>query len=265
MGKTNPQTILASLAVALLILPATMTFAMDASTPAPAAMTNAPAPQLSYGVSQIMLLAQANISDDTIVAFIKYSENSYVLDASQIIYLRQQGISETVIVAMLNQPKMVGPMTKSPAAPPVTTPAMSPAPATVVAPRAVDAESDLMPAHYDYSPHCYTDVGSFPAALFSLMLASLSDGNSGGWYHSEPCLWHTGGSSGSSGGSSSGGSSSGGWHGGAGNGRHDQTSGGSGGSHGGNSGGGHDRGSSSPHSGGSSSSHGEGFGGGRHH
>jgi hypothetical protein len=64
------------------------------------------APQLSYGVSQIMQLAQAKVSDTTIIAYIQNSRNSYGLDANQIIYLRQQGISDNVITAMLNQPKV---------------------------------------------------------------------------------------------------------------------------------------------------------------
>ena len=70
---------------------------------------NAPAvaaPQLSYGVPQILQLSQAKISDDTIIAYIRNSGNSYGLDANQIIYLRQQGVSDNVINVMLNQPKV---------------------------------------------------------------------------------------------------------------------------------------------------------------
>jgi hypothetical protein len=63
--------------------------------------------QLSYGVSQIVQLAQAKIGDDTIIAYIKNSGNSYGLTVDQIIYLRHQGISDAVITAMLNQPKPV--------------------------------------------------------------------------------------------------------------------------------------------------------------
>jgi hypothetical protein len=68
--------------------------------------TSQPAPtQLSYGASQIVLLAHAKVSDDTIIAYIHNSGNSYVLDADQIIYLRQQGISDAVVNVMLNQPR----------------------------------------------------------------------------------------------------------------------------------------------------------------
>ena len=66
----------------------------------------AAAPQLSYGVSQILQLAQAKVGDDTIIAYIHNSGNGYGLDANQIIYLRQQGISDKVINVMLSQPKV---------------------------------------------------------------------------------------------------------------------------------------------------------------
>jgi hypothetical protein len=61
------------------------------------------APQLSYGVSQIVQLSKANISDDTIVTYVQNSGNNYGLDANQIVYLKQQGVSSKVINAMLNQ------------------------------------------------------------------------------------------------------------------------------------------------------------------
>lgn len=65
------------------------------------------APPPGQGVAQILQLAQAKISDDTIIAYIRNSGSSYQLDAKQIIYLRQQGISEKVINFMLNQSKVV--------------------------------------------------------------------------------------------------------------------------------------------------------------
>jgi uncharacterized membrane protein YgcG len=65
--------------------------------------------QLSYGVSQIIQLSKAKVSDNTIVNYIQNSGSSYGLDASQIVYLKQQGISDPVINAMLNQPRPVAP------------------------------------------------------------------------------------------------------------------------------------------------------------
>jgi hypothetical protein len=75
-----------------------------AVTPAVPVVPSA-APQLAFGVDQIMELNQAQAGDSTILAYIKSSGNSYGLDAGQIIYLRQQGVSEAVITAMLSQPK----------------------------------------------------------------------------------------------------------------------------------------------------------------
>jgi len=63
--------------------------------------------QLSYGVSQIVQLSQANVSEGTIVNYIQNSGSSYGLDANQIVYLKQQGISDNVINTMLNQPRPV--------------------------------------------------------------------------------------------------------------------------------------------------------------
>jgi hypothetical protein len=71
------------------------------------------APQLAYGVPQILQLSQAKISDDTIIAYIHNSGNSYGLNADQIIYLRQQGVSDNVINVMLNQPKAAAVTTQS--------------------------------------------------------------------------------------------------------------------------------------------------------
>src|ERR1700690_1048719 len=73
---------------------------------APAAATAGDAPvQLSYGVSQIIQLSKAKVSDDTIVNYIRNSGSSYGMDAGQIVYLKQQGVSDTVINTMLNQPR----------------------------------------------------------------------------------------------------------------------------------------------------------------
>lgn len=58
-------------------------------------------------VAPIIQLEQAKIGDDTIIAYIKSTGNTYNLNAGQIIYLRQQGISEAVIAAMLAQQKVV--------------------------------------------------------------------------------------------------------------------------------------------------------------
>ena len=82
----------------------------DAATISNVAQTAAPlggAPQLSYGVPQVLQLSQAKIGDGTIVAYIQNSGTIYSLNASEIVYLKQQGVSDAVITTMLNQRQRV--------------------------------------------------------------------------------------------------------------------------------------------------------------
>ncbi len=75
-------------------------------TAAPAAQSvpaSQPAPELSYGVPQVLQLVQAKVSDGIIVNYIQNSGTVYALQASEIVYLKQQGASDTVLNAMLNQ------------------------------------------------------------------------------------------------------------------------------------------------------------------
>jgi hypothetical protein len=87
---------------AVLVLTARNVAAQDST--ASAAQT-APV-QLSYGVSQIIQLSQANVGEDTIVNYIQNSGSSYGLDANQIVYLKQQGVSDNVVNTMLSQPRL---------------------------------------------------------------------------------------------------------------------------------------------------------------
>ena len=164
----------------------------DAATIPNVAPTAAPAGgapvQLSYGVSQIIQLAKAKVSDDTIVNYIHNSGSSYGLDASQIVYLKQQGISDIVINTMLNQPRRL-----APAAPA----ASSTATATVVAqPTATYVQTvpsstvyvipDTQTYQYynNYYPAygCYPYYGGwyFPPVSFSF---GFGGGYRGGYYH----------------------------------------------------------------------------------
>ena len=60
--------------------------------------------QLSYGVPDVLKLAQARLSDEVIVSYIHKSRLSYAdLGASEIVYLNQQGVSSRVITTMLAQ------------------------------------------------------------------------------------------------------------------------------------------------------------------
>jgi hypothetical protein len=67
------------------------------------AVASPPAPQLSYGVPQVLQLVQAKVSDGIIVNYIQNSGTIYGLNAGEIVYLKQQGVSDPVLNAMLNQ------------------------------------------------------------------------------------------------------------------------------------------------------------------
>src|ERR1017187_23171 len=92
-----------------------------ATTPQPAAASQ-PAPQLSYGVPQVLQLVQAKVSDGIIVSYVQNSGTIYSLNAGEIVYLKQQGVSDPVLSAMLNQRSRLTGSTE-----PATTPASSPA------------------------------------------------------------------------------------------------------------------------------------------
>ena len=158
-----------------------------APTAAPAG--GAPVP-LSYGVSQIIQLSKAKVSDDTIVNYIRNSGNSYGMDASQIVYLKQQGISDTVINTMLNQPRLT--QTAVPTAPQPAYPAAS-STATYVqtAPAYVPSSTvyvipDTQTYQYynNYYPACgyYPYYGGwyYPPVSFSF---GFGGGYRGGYYH----------------------------------------------------------------------------------
>jgi hypothetical protein len=81
----------------------TSTTAAPATTAAQPAATSPPAPQLSYGVAEVVQLARANVSEDIIVNYVQNSGNGYGLDANQILYLKQQGVSDRIINTMLDQ------------------------------------------------------------------------------------------------------------------------------------------------------------------
>jgi hypothetical protein len=103
------KTFLAVIAIVGLMLSPLTVRAEDSSAGTP--------PPLAYGVPQILKLAQANVTDDVIIAYIHNSGNSYGLDADQIIYLRQQGISDKVLTTMLAQPRPASAPTAPPPAP----------------------------------------------------------------------------------------------------------------------------------------------------
>jgi uncharacterized membrane protein YgcG len=109
MKTQNFQRPLLAIAAVMLAILARNAVAQDStiSNISQPAASQPASPQLSYGVPQILQLAQAKVGDDTIVAYIQNSGTIYNLDASQIVYLRQQGVSDRVVTTMLNQRKNV--------------------------------------------------------------------------------------------------------------------------------------------------------------
>jgi hypothetical protein len=111
-------------------LAAVMALALLLATPASYAQTT-PA-NLSPDLQEIVKFAQAHMSDDVILAYIKNSGKSYNLSGDDMIYLTSQGVSQPVISALL-QTKGTAP-TQAPAPVPTPTPAPAPEPAPAPAP-----------------------------------------------------------------------------------------------------------------------------------
>ena len=188
------------MAVAGLVWSASTALAQDSSaanTGQPAAV-NPPVAQLSYGALQVVQLAQAKVGDDTIIAYIKNSGNSYGLAADQIIYLRHQGISDAVITTMLNQPKpgvaVATPTTPAPQ-PVISSTAVTGSGSTIttasgstatVAPTVTYVQTAPAPTYY-YQPYYYPAYAWYPPVSFSFGWGWgggwHGGGGHGGWHH----------------------------------------------------------------------------------
>jgi len=112
---------------------AAMVMAWVALTAGPAGNAQTSAANLSPDLQQIVKLAQAHMSDDVILSFIKSSGKTYPLSADDMVYLASQGVSQPVISALM-QTQSAAPAAPSasvppPAPPPAYTPALAPAPA----------------------------------------------------------------------------------------------------------------------------------------
>jgi len=194
-----------------------------ATTPAaqPAA-TGQAAPQLSYGVPEVVQLAHANVSEDVIVNYVQNSGNAYGLDANQILYLKQQGVSDRIVNTMLDQRSRLA--ATQTATPQDTTDTGNAQTATVVTQPTVTYARPASAStvyiipdtqtynYYGYSyPYYYPYYGYYgwPAVSFSFGYRGYYGGYHGGYYGG----WHNGGGSWHGGG---GWHNSGGWHGGGG-------------------------------------------------
>ncbi len=112
--------------------------AQDAGTTNGAAPTAvlASMPPLSPAALQVLQLAQAKVSDGTILAFVKGAQATYNLNAPAIIFLRQQGVSDAVLTAMLTP---VVPVVATNLALTAPAPVPQPPPAPVPVPDTADA------------------------------------------------------------------------------------------------------------------------------
>ena len=177
----------------MLLLSALVSVAAMSATTTPAAAQPAAAsqatPQLSYGVSEVVQLAHANVGEDVIVNYVQNSGNAYGLDANQILYLKQQGVPERVINTMLNQPK------PAVAATTVAAPATS-APQPVIASvvPTVTYVQTVPTTSYYYQPNYYPASAWYPPVTFSFSWVwGSSWGGSHGGYYSGGGGWHGGG------------------------------------------------------------------------
>jgi hypothetical protein len=196
------KNMLAALAVGVLACGAISVPAQDSSAPTtvvPAAVT-APAPQLAYGVPQILQMAQAKVGDDTIIAYIKNSGSSYGLNADQIIYLKQQGLSDGVITAMLNQPKpgVAAYTPPAPAPQPALAPAVAAVPTPTPAPTVTYVQSVpattyyYQPQPYYYPYYYYPSYAVYPAVSLSFGWGGYYRGGYYGGWHGGYGGWHGG-------------------------------------------------------------------------
>ena len=187
--RTSPGLFLTVTITAMLVLAARNVPAQDSTTTS--AAQTAPV-QLSYGVSQIIQLSKAKVSDDTIVNYIRNSGSSYGMDASQIVYLKQQGVSDTIINTMLNQPRQLAPAapqsaasTASSTATVVTQPAVAyvqtvPSSTVYVIPdtQTYQYYNNYYQPSYGYYP--YYSGWYYPPVSFSF---GFGGGYRGGYYH----------------------------------------------------------------------------------
>jgi len=189
------------------------------SAAAQPAAASQPAPQLSYGVPQVLQLVQAKVSDGIIVSFIQNSGTIYSLNAGEIVYLKQQGVSDPVLNTMLAQRSRLTGSTDpasttassttasaqayTPAPQPAvtyveTTPAYVPSSTVYVIPDTQTYRYDAWfyggYPYYGYRPYAgyYGYSGSYPALSFSFGWG----GNYGGYHGGYNGSWHGGGGGG---------------------------------------------------------------------
>ena len=199
MKTRNVQNSLLAIATVTTLAFTAGNVAAQDSTAQPAVVSQ-PAPQLSYGVPQVLQLAQAKVSDGIIVSYIQNSGTIYSLQADEIVYLKQEGVSDPILNAMLAQrSRLTGstePATTTASsttasaqnyAPAVTyvqtAPAYVPSSTVYIIPDTQTYEYDAW--YYGHRPYSgyYGYYGSYPAVSFSFGFGDRWGGYYGGGYH----------------------------------------------------------------------------------
>jgi hypothetical protein len=184
------------------------------ATPVQPVAASQPAPELSYGVPQVLQLVQAKVSDDIIVNFVQNSGTIFALQANEIVYLKQQGMSDSVLNAMLNQRSRLTASTTPAAAASATAtytpPATTAPPAATYAAPAQSSTVYVIPdtqtyrynawyygaTPYYYYPY-YSGYYGWPAVSLSFGWGSYNysgyHGSSYGGYHGGGGSYHGGG------------------------------------------------------------------------
>jgi len=196
--RTLQNSLLAVAAIVALAFTAGSVAAQDSTT---TTSTSTAAPSLSYGVSQILQLSQAKVSDGVIVQYVQNSGTIYALGAPEIVYLKQQGVSDTVLNAMLGQRQRItgstepntpataassgNQTTATPAAQPTVTyvetaPAYVPSSTVYIIP---DTQTYAYYAYY-HQPYYYPYVSPYYGWVYPGVSVSFGFGGGwGGYYH----------------------------------------------------------------------------------
>ncbi len=114
----------------------------------PPAPASAGAPMLpsdlSPGLEEIIKMAQAHIAEDTILAYIQNSGQSYNPSADEILYLSDLGVTDKIVAALFPKPDAAPAGTAAPAAPPAAVLAPEPPPAPAAGSPVTGAAPDSM-------------------------------------------------------------------------------------------------------------------------
>ena len=203
--RNHQSSLLGAAVLAALVFASANATAQESTTAAEQSMVaSQPAPQLSYGVPQILQLVQAKVSDSIIVSYIQNSGTIYSLRADEIVYLKQQGVSDPVLNAMLAQrgrltgstepatttasSTIASAQTYTPAPQPAvtyvqSTPAYVPSSTVYIIPDTQTYEYDAW--YYSHRPYYgyYGYYGSYPAVSLSFGFGNRWGGYYGGGYH----------------------------------------------------------------------------------